>query len=77
MSKEVSPSFCEVCGIDVNPSTDLKSSGKIFCSLDHLNQYTRTIQKEALQEEEHVERPERKRKEKGWRKFLKDLASCC
>lgn len=33
--------YCEVCGIDVDPSRTpkLKRFGKYFCSEEHMNQY--------------------------------------
>lgn len=77
MSKELSPSFCEVCGVDVGPSTDLRRFGKLFCSLDHMNQYTKAREKERdLGEEYHDDR--KQKKEKGWRRFLRDFVrGCC
>lgn len=38
-------SYCEVCGIDVDPNTKLKRFGKLFCSDEHLNQYIEARQK--------------------------------
>jgi hypothetical protein len=38
-----SQSYCEVCGIDVDPNNTttakLKRFGKYFCSEEHMNQY--------------------------------------
>jgi len=82
MTEELStPSFCEVCGIDVSPNTDLKRFSKLFCSLDHMVQYTKARQKGRGREDEYDEnRGEKteKEKEKGWRRFLKGfLRGCC
>lgn len=81
MTKELStPSFCEFCGVDVSPNTDLKRFGKLFYSPDHMEQYTKTRQKGRDEEEEYDKHPEEKReKEKGgWRRFLGGfLRGCC
>jgi hypothetical protein len=33
--------YCEVCGIDVSPDTNLRRFGKLFCSDTHSNLYVR------------------------------------
>ena len=77
MSKELPPNFCEVCGVDVNPNTDVRRFGKLFCSLDHMNQYMKARQKERDVDEEYDDSRQQK-KEKGWRRFLKDfIRGCC
>lgn len=78
MGKELSSGFCEVCGVDVNnPNTDLRKFGKLFCSLDHMNQYMKFRQKERDIGEENDESRQPK-KEKGWRRFLRDFVrGCC
>ena len=78
MTEETSTaSFCEVCGVDVSPNTDLKRFDKLFCSLDHMEQYTRARQK-GRSEEYDENRGEKREKEKGWRRFLRGfLRSCC
>ena len=79
MSKELSSGFCEVCGVDVSPNTDLKRFGKVFCSPNHMNQYTKARQKGRDEEEVYDENQHQKgQKEKGWRSTLKGiLRGCC
>jgi hypothetical protein len=80
MTEEIStPSFCEVCGVDVSPNTDLKRFGKIFCSTDHMEQYTKAKQKGRGEEGEYDENSgEKIEKEKGWRRFLREfIRGCC
>lgn len=79
MSKELSSGFCEVCGVDVSPNTDLKKFGKLFCSEDHMNQYMKARQKRLDVGEDYDDSREQKReKEKGWRRFLRGfLRGCC
>jgi len=31
--------YCEVCGVDVEPNTNLKRFGKLFCSAEHMTKY--------------------------------------
>lgn len=78
MTEEMSvETYCEVCGVDVNPNTDVRRFGKLFCSLDHMNQYMKARQKERDVDEEYDD-SRRQKKEKGWRRFLKDFVrSCC
>ena len=77
MSKELSSGFCEVCGVDVSPNTDLKRFGKLFCSPDHMEQYTKARQK-AQGEDEGYEENRGKKSGKGWRSTLKELLrGCC
>lgn len=46
MAKELSSqSYCEVCGIDVDPNTKLKRFDKLFCSDEHMDQYVKVRQK--------------------------------
>lgn len=76
MSKELT-SFCEVCGVDVSPNTDLRKFGKLFCSLDHMNQYEKARHKERDLDEGYHHSTQQK-KEKGWRRFLRDFVrGCC
>lgn len=77
ISKE--QSYCEVCGIDVDASTNLKRFGKLFCSESHLNQYLEARQRsmglmtasdnktegQQREEIEYEEDPKRRRK-RGW-----------
>lgn len=52
--------YCEVCGIDANPNTNLKRFGKLFCSDIHLDLYVRARQRKmGIVDEE--EKPMRKR----------------
>lgn len=46
MTEQVS-AYCEVCGIDVKPDTELKRFGKLFCSKEHMEQYVRARQEQA------------------------------
>lgn len=46
MAEELSSqSYCEVCGIDVDPNTKLKRFDKLFCSDEHMDQYVKARQK--------------------------------
>lgn len=77
VTKSMSTNFCEVCGIDVSPTTDLRRFDKLFCSPEHMNQYMIAREKKQDLGEEYRGRPEQK-KEKGWRRFLRDIArGCC
>ena len=70
MTEELSATrFCEVCGIDVDATTNLKRFGKLFCSQDHMNQYVLARQKrlglvEDGSEERETERSHRR--ERSW-----------
>ncbi len=64
MTEQVSQPYCEVCGIDVAPNTNLKRFGKFFCSDEHMQQYVRAKQNELGLNEEGErgeERYERRR----------------
>jgi anaerobic ribonucleoside-triphosphate reductase len=41
----ITQSYCEVCGIDVDPQTNLRRFGKPFCSDEHLDQYVKSRQR--------------------------------
>ena len=70
MTEEISVShYCEVCGIDIGATTNLKRFGKLFCTEEHMNQYVLARQKklgivEDRSEEDYRER--RHRREKSW-----------
>lgn len=70
MTEELSATrFCEVCGIDVDATTNLKRFGKLFCSEGHMNQYVLARQKglglvEVGSEERETERGHRR--ERSW-----------
>lgn len=57
MTEQVSQTYCEVCGIDVQADSTLKRFGKFFCSNEHMQQYIRAKQNElGLNEEIHERR---------------------
>ena len=56
MTEQVSKPFCEVCGIDVKPDTELKRFGKLFCSEEHMEQYVRVRQRDLGLDERHERR---------------------
>lgn len=57
MAEQVSKPYCEVCGIDVKPDTEMKRFGKFFCSSEHMEQYVRAKQHElGLTDDERHER---------------------
>ena len=68
MTEELSvPTYCEVCGIDVDARTNLKRFGKLFCSEDHMNQYVLARQKRlGLVEDRSEDDSERHSRERSW-----------
>ena len=70
MTEEISVAhYCEVCGLDIDATTNLKRFGKLFCTEEHMNQYVLARQKklgivEDRSEEDYSER--RHRREKSW-----------
>ena len=78
MTEELTtPSFCEVCGIDVSSNSNLKRFGKLFCSEGHMDQYVKSRQRRLGYQEEYEKNSEEQRKKKkgdGWRSFLR---GCC
>ena len=68
MTEELSvTTYCEVCGIDVDATTNLKRFGKLFCSEDHMNQYVLARQKRlGLVEDRSEADRERHKRERGW-----------
>ena len=77
----ITQSYCEVCGIDVEPQTNLRRFGKLFCSDDHLNQYVKSRQRRmgyvTDDNYDQVKREEEKEEERprGWRSWFR--GGCC
>lgn len=70
MTEEISvANYCEVCGIDVDASTNLKRFGKLFCSEDHMNQYVLARQRKlglVKGDSEEGESEGKRSKERSW-----------
>lgn len=70
MTEEISiANYCEVCGIDVDASTNLKRFGKLFCSEDHMNQYVLARQRKlglVKDDSEEGESEGKRRRERSW-----------
>lgn len=70
MTEEISvANYCEVCGIDVDSSTNLKRFGKLFCSEDHMNQYVLARQRKlglVKGDSEDGESEGKPRRERSW-----------
>ena len=67
MTEEISvANYCEVCGIDVNATTNLKRFGKLFCSEDHMNGYVLARQRRLGLVKDEGESEERHRRERSW-----------
>lgn len=70
MTEEISiANYCEVCGTDVDASTNLKRFGKLFCSEDHMNQYVLARQRKlglVKDDSEEGESEGKRRRERSW-----------
>ena len=67
MTEEISvANFCEVCGIDVDATTNLKRFGKLFCTEEHMNQYVLARQRRLGLVKDVGESEEGRRRERSW-----------